>query len=119
MTGEDVLAYCLAKPGAWQDEPWEGDVVAKVGDKIFAFLGGSRRRRRRRRQVRPQPRRGERVAGALSRRRLGHGLYRPVRVEHAAHGWRHSRRRDLPSCRRFLRPGGGEAPEAVADPTRS
>ncbi|MRH89080.1 hypothetical protein GFY24_16765 [Nocardia sp. SYP-A9097] len=35
----DVLAYCLAKPGAWQDEPWEGDVVAKVGDKIFAFLG--------------------------------------------------------------------------------
>ncbi|MGH3737461.1 MAG: MmcQ/YjbR family DNA-binding protein [Micromonosporaceae bacterium] len=34
------LAYCLDKPGAWQDEPWEGDVVAKVGDKIFAFLGG-------------------------------------------------------------------------------
>jgi predicted DNA-binding protein (MmcQ/YjbR family) len=37
---EDVLAYCLSKPGAWRDEPWEGDVVAKVGDKIFAFLGG-------------------------------------------------------------------------------
>ncbi|WP_405132702.1 MmcQ/YjbR family DNA-binding protein [Nocardia sp. NBC_01388] len=36
---EDILAYCLAKPGAWQDEPWEGDVVAKVGDKVFAFLG--------------------------------------------------------------------------------
>ena len=35
----DWLAYCLAKPGAWRDEPWEGDVVAKVGDKIFAFLG--------------------------------------------------------------------------------
>ena len=33
------LGYCLRKPGAWQDEPWEGDVVAKVGDKIFAFLG--------------------------------------------------------------------------------
>jgi predicted DNA-binding protein (MmcQ/YjbR family) len=33
------LAYCLAKPGAWRDEPWEGDVVAKVGPKIFAFLG--------------------------------------------------------------------------------
>ncbi len=32
--------YCLAKPGAWLDEPWEGDLVAKVGDKIFAFLGG-------------------------------------------------------------------------------
>jgi predicted DNA-binding protein (MmcQ/YjbR family) len=33
------LDYCLGKRGAWQDEPWEGDVVAKVGDKIFAFLG--------------------------------------------------------------------------------
>ena len=33
------LDYCLAKPGAWRDEPWEGDVVAKVGNKIFAFLG--------------------------------------------------------------------------------
>jgi predicted DNA-binding protein (MmcQ/YjbR family) len=32
--------YCLAKPGAWLDQPWEGDHVAKVGDKIFAFLGG-------------------------------------------------------------------------------
>jgi predicted DNA-binding protein (MmcQ/YjbR family)/8-oxo-dGTP pyrophosphatase MutT (NUDIX family) len=39
MTWESVLGYCLAKPGAWQDEPWEGDVVAKVGGKIFAFLG--------------------------------------------------------------------------------
>jgi predicted DNA-binding protein (MmcQ/YjbR family) len=39
VTGAEVLAYCLAKPGAWQDEPWEGDVVAKVGSKIFAFLG--------------------------------------------------------------------------------
>ena len=39
MTWETLLAYCLAKPGAWQDEPWEGDVVAKVGGKIFAFFG--------------------------------------------------------------------------------
>jgi predicted DNA-binding protein (MmcQ/YjbR family) len=39
MTWDDLLAYCLAKPGAWQDEPWEGDVVVKVGPKIFAFLG--------------------------------------------------------------------------------
>lgn len=39
MTADELLAYCLAKPGAWQDQPWEDDVVAKVGDKIFAFLG--------------------------------------------------------------------------------
>lgn len=34
-----VAAHALAKPGAWPDEPWEGDRVAKVADKIFAFLG--------------------------------------------------------------------------------
>lgn len=39
MTTDELLAYCLAKPGAWQDEPWEGDVVVKVASKIFAFLG--------------------------------------------------------------------------------
>ena len=39
MTWDELVAYCLAKPGAWQDEPWEGDLVAKVGSKIFAFLG--------------------------------------------------------------------------------
>ena len=40
MLDLDALrAHCLGKPGAWPDEPWEGDTVAKVGDKIFAFLG--------------------------------------------------------------------------------
>lgn len=39
MTRDELLGHCLAKPGAWQDEPWEGDVVVKVGGKIFAFLG--------------------------------------------------------------------------------
>jgi predicted DNA-binding protein (MmcQ/YjbR family) len=39
VTGDELLAYCLAKPGAWPDQPWEGDTVAKVGPKIFAFLG--------------------------------------------------------------------------------
>ena len=39
MTHDELLSYCLAKPGACQDEPWEGDVVVKVGSRIFAFLG--------------------------------------------------------------------------------
>jgi predicted DNA-binding protein (MmcQ/YjbR family) len=39
MTRAELMSYCLGKPGAWPDQPWEGDVVAKVGAKIFAFLG--------------------------------------------------------------------------------
>lgn len=39
MTSEELREYCLAKPGAWPDEPWEGDLVAKVHNKIFAFIG--------------------------------------------------------------------------------
>ncbi|MGH3330817.1 MAG: MmcQ/YjbR family DNA-binding protein [Nocardioidaceae bacterium] len=39
MNRAELVAYCLGKPGAWEDEPWEGDTVAKVHDKIFAFLG--------------------------------------------------------------------------------
>jgi predicted DNA-binding protein (MmcQ/YjbR family) len=39
MRRDELLAYCLAKPGAWLDTPWEDDEVAKVGDKIFCFLG--------------------------------------------------------------------------------
>lgn len=39
LTRDQLLDHCLALPGAWPDEPWEGDTVAKVGDKIFAFLG--------------------------------------------------------------------------------
>jgi predicted DNA-binding protein (MmcQ/YjbR family) len=39
MTWDQLLDYCLAKPGAWRDEPWGDGAVAKVGPKIFAFLG--------------------------------------------------------------------------------
>jgi predicted DNA-binding protein (MmcQ/YjbR family) len=39
MNGAAIRQYALAKPGAWADQPWEGDHVAKVGAKIFAFLG--------------------------------------------------------------------------------
>ena len=43
MTPEDVHSYCAAKWGAWIDQPWEGDVVFKVGPgergKIFVFFG--------------------------------------------------------------------------------
>lgn len=41
MDIDEALAYCLTRPGAWQAEPWEDVVVAKVGDRIFAFLGSS------------------------------------------------------------------------------
>jgi predicted DNA-binding protein (MmcQ/YjbR family) len=37
---KQLRAHALMHPGAWEDEPWPGDHVAKVGKKIFAFLGG-------------------------------------------------------------------------------
>lgn len=39
MTYDEVPRYCLGKPGGWQDEPWEGNVVVKVAARIFALLG--------------------------------------------------------------------------------
>jgi predicted DNA-binding protein (MmcQ/YjbR family) len=41
MNHAELLKHCLARPGAWTDEPWEGDIVVKVGSKIFAFLGSA------------------------------------------------------------------------------
>ena len=41
MKRVELRRYCLAKPGAWLDEPWPGDEVVKVGSKIFAFLGAA------------------------------------------------------------------------------
>jgi predicted DNA-binding protein (MmcQ/YjbR family) len=40
LTADALLRHALALPGAWQDEPWEDHVVAKVHDRIFAFFGG-------------------------------------------------------------------------------
>ncbi len=46
MDVELMQEYCLAKPGAWADNPWGHEhPVVKVGEgadaKIFAFLGSS------------------------------------------------------------------------------
>ncbi|TNM45163.1 hypothetical protein FHP29_04985 [Nocardioides albidus] len=43
MDVDTLLAHCLAKPGAWPDNPWDHEYpVIKVGEgehsKIFAFL---------------------------------------------------------------------------------
>ena len=40
---KQLRAHALKHPGAWADEPWPGDHVAKVGKKIFVFLGGEGR----------------------------------------------------------------------------
>ena len=35
---DELLTYCLAKPGAWRDDPWGDGVVIKVGTRIFVSL---------------------------------------------------------------------------------
>ena len=34
-----LRAFAFALPEAWEDHPWAGDSVAKVGKKIFVFFG--------------------------------------------------------------------------------
>jgi predicted DNA-binding protein (MmcQ/YjbR family) len=47
LSEAELLTHCLAKPGAWADNPWDHEhPVVKVGSgpsagKIFAFLGAS------------------------------------------------------------------------------
>jgi predicted DNA-binding protein (MmcQ/YjbR family) len=37
---DELVAYCLAKPGAEETYPWgDGELVAKFGGKGFAFIG--------------------------------------------------------------------------------
>ncbi len=38
-TAATLREFALALPGAWEDFPWEDDRTAKVGKKVFAFLG--------------------------------------------------------------------------------
>jgi len=40
---KQLRAHALKHPGAWADEPWPGDHVAKVGKRIFVFLGAAGR----------------------------------------------------------------------------
>lgn len=37
-TRRKLLEFALHLPGAWEDDPW-GESVAKVGNKVFVFLG--------------------------------------------------------------------------------
>ena len=34
-----AIEFALSFPEAWQDEPWEGDIVVKVRKKVFVFAG--------------------------------------------------------------------------------
>jgi predicted DNA-binding protein (MmcQ/YjbR family) len=48
MTGRthpavSLLAFALTLPEAWEDLPWEEDLVAKVGKKVFVFFGSATR----------------------------------------------------------------------------
>ena len=36
---DDLLCFALTLPEAWEDLPWEDDLVAKVGKKVFVFFG--------------------------------------------------------------------------------
>ena len=58
MTPAELRDYCLAKPGAWPDEPWEGDRSRRSAPRSSRSSVGVRRA-----EVRRHPRGGRRVAG--------------------------------------------------------
>ena len=39
-----LLEFALSLPEAWEDRPWEDDLVVKVRKKIFVFLGSETHR---------------------------------------------------------------------------
>jgi predicted DNA-binding protein (MmcQ/YjbR family) len=40
MERDELVGFCLGKPGAEESYPWgEAELVAKVGGKAFAFIG--------------------------------------------------------------------------------
>jgi predicted DNA-binding protein (MmcQ/YjbR family) len=36
---EQLRTFAFGLPEAWEDTPWAGDLVAKVGKKVFVFFG--------------------------------------------------------------------------------
>ena len=36
---KELVKFALSYPEAWEDQPWEGDFVAKVRKKVFVFFG--------------------------------------------------------------------------------
>lgn len=39
MRVDELIDYCLTKPGAWRDQPWDETPVTKVDKKVFVFFG--------------------------------------------------------------------------------
>ena len=44
MSAEEIREHALSLPGAWPDEPWEGDLVAKVGPEDWDDMTVDKRR---------------------------------------------------------------------------